>query len=287
MAIQPDLSPYSEARATVHEPLGRRELAAPITIGAPGADVVVPGVGGPAALSIGIDDGLWRVTPAEGASARLNGERLREPRDLRAGDVIALADTQVVVRATSPCVIDVLHLAGNDTIAPLAPAVEREGALDDEDVEISAVPRDLLAAADRPRVRPPGHTARRVVIVAALVAVAAVFALLSSVQRVPLVLEPGNANVRATDTLLSWHAGATLFVLPGEHRLRASAPGYVALERPVAVTRDGIAPVRVRLEKEPGVLAIDTGGVAASVAVDGAQIGRAPATCAWPPGSAR
>ncbi|MGD9597171.1 MAG: SUMF1/EgtB/PvdO family nonheme iron enzyme [Steroidobacteraceae bacterium] len=265
----------SSAHATVHEPLGRRELPAPFTIGAAGSDIVVPGAAA-AALTLGVEDGLWRVTPAESVGARLDGERLREPRDLHAGDVLALGDTQIVIRATAPCIIDVLHLAGNATIAPLAPVLERDGELDDEDVEIGALPRDLLATDDRAAAPPPGRTARRIAIAAVLAVAGALFLLLTSMQRVPLVLEPMNASVRATDTLLSWHSGATLFVLPGAHRLRASAPGYVALERAVTVTREGAAAVRLRLDKEPGVLVIDTGGVAATVAVDGAEAGRAP-----------
>lgn len=276
MATQPDRSPIQAARASVHEPLGRRELAAPFTVGAFGSDLIVPEVEAVAALTFDFDDGLWRVTPAADVAARLNGERLRESRDLRPGDVIAIAQTQIAMRATAPCVMDVLHLVGNDTIAPLAPTSGREGALDDEDVEISAVPRDLLAAPGRAQAPPRGRTARRVAIGAVLGTAAAVLLLLSGVERVPLVLEPAAASVRATDTLLAWHSGATLFVLPGEHRLRASAPGYVALEKPVRVVRDATVPVRMRLEKEPGVLVVDTGGVAASVAVDGADAGRAP-----------
>ena len=276
MAIQPDLTPTPPMRATVHEPLGRRVLDLPFTIGAPGSDVVVPGVDAPGSLRFDIDDGLWHVTPGEGVAARLNGERLRETRELRDGDVLAIAATQVILRATSPGVIDVVHLAGNDTIAPLAPASERDGALDDEDVEIGAVPRDLLAAPGR-AVRPPrGRKRRRIAIAAVLGVVAAVLLLLSSMVRVPLMLEPAQARVRATDTLLSWHSGATLFVLPGEHRLRASAPGYIALEKSVVVARDATAPVRLYLGKEPGVLNVDSGAVAASVAVDGVTIGRAP-----------
>ncbi len=276
MAIEFDLQSMSPAHAAVHEPLGRRELAAPFTIGAAGSDVVVPGAASVAALTFNVEDGLWRVTPAQSTGARLDGERLREPRDLHAGDVIALGDAQVVVRATAPCIIDVLHLAGNETIAPLAPVMERDGELDDEDVDIGALPRDLLAMDDRAARPPPGRTRRRIAIAAVLAVAGALFLLLSSMQRVPLVLEPVNARVRATDTLLSWHSGATLFVLPGAHRLRASAPGYVALERAVTIPRDGAATVRLRLDKEPGVLVIDTGGVAATVAVDGAQVGRAP-----------
>ncbi|MGE3666715.1 MAG: SUMF1/EgtB/PvdO family nonheme iron enzyme [Steroidobacteraceae bacterium] len=276
MAIQPEPSSIPAACATVHEPLGRRELAAPFTVGEVDADILVPGAGSAAALRFDLDDGLWRVTPAAGIAARLNGERLHEPRDLRAGDVIALAQAQVVLRAVSPCVIDVLHLVGNDTIAPLAPASEREGALDDEDVEIGVMVRDVLASAARAPAPPRGRIARRAVIGAVVAVAGAALLLLSSMVRVPLVLDPAEAKVRATDTWLSWHSGATFFVLPGAHRVRASAPGYVALERPVQVVRDATAPVRLRLGKEPGVLVVDTGGVAASVAVDGADIGRVP-----------
>lgn len=264
------------ARISVAEPLGQRELDAPLTIGAPGSNVVVPGVSVAPALVVEIDEGLWRVVPAEGALARFNGERLREARDLRTGDVIALGDTQIIVHSTAPCAIEVVHLVGNDTIAPLVAPIERDGELDDDDIEIGAVAREVLSgAADAPRAE-RGRGARRVAIGAALAVVVAVIALFAGMQRVPLLLEPAHARVGATDTLFDWHSGATLFVLPGTHQLRASAPGYVALERSVTVTREGAVPVRLRLAKEPGVLAIDTGGVAASVAVDGSEIGRVP-----------
>ncbi|GMU69561.1 MAG: hypothetical protein AMXMBFR37_18930 [Steroidobacteraceae bacterium] len=273
----PDIPPTAAARATVTEPLGRRELDAPLSVGAPGCTIVVPDVTAAPALVIGMDEGLWRVSPAEGGGARLNGERLREPRDLRAGDVLQLADTQLIVRQLAPCEIEVVHLAGNDTIAPLAPPVERDAALDDEDVEIGALPREALAKPAGEVPAPDGRRrTRRIAIVAVLAAVVAVFALLAGMQRVPLLLDPAQARVDATDTWLDWHAGSTLFVLPGEHRVRASAPGYESLERALTVTREGLAPVRLRLAKQPGVLVIDTGGVPASVSVDGAQIGHAP-----------
>lgn len=112
MSTQPELSPINAARATLHEPLGRRELAAPFSVGEAGADVLVPGAALPVALRFEVDDGLWRVSAAEGSAARLNGERLHETRDLRAGDVIALGQAQLVVRAVAPCVIDVLHQIG-------------------------------------------------------------------------------------------------------------------------------------------------------------------------------
>lgn len=264
------------ARIAVAEPLGQRELTAPLTLGAPGSDIVVPGTGVSPALVLDLDEGLWRVTPVQDAGARLNGERLREARDLRAGDVISLGEAQVIVRATAPCAIEVVHLAGNDTIAPLAVPVERDGELDDDDIEIGAVAREVLSVDEGAPRAAGGRTARRVAIGAALAAVAAVFALFATMQRVPLVLDPADAHVSATDTLLGWHSGATLFVLPGTHLLRASAPGYVAAERAVTVTREGAVPVRLRLAKEPGVLFIDTGGVAASVTADGAAIGRVP-----------
>lgn len=277
MSTQADILPSPDMRVTVTEPLGPRTLDAPITIGAPGCTIVVPGASASPSLVIGIDEGLWRVSPVDGGGARLNGERLREPRDLRAGDVLTLADAQLIVRGTAPCRIDVVHLAGNDTIAPLVPLAELDAALDDEDVEIGAAPGELSAlrgAAARPPDR--RRTVRRIGIGAALAIVGLALALLFSMQRVPLSLDPPEARVDAADTLLDWHAGATLFVLPGTHRLRVSAPGYVSLERAVTVTGDEPAPLRLRLARQPGVLVIDTGGVAASVAVDGAQIGTAP-----------
>jgi formylglycine-generating enzyme required for sulfatase activity len=249
----------------------------PVTFGAADSQVVVPGAAGAADLTIDRDEVSWRAVAAAGAGVRLNGERLREPRDLTRGDVLTIGEAQIVVRAAQPgsLALDVLHLAGNDTIAPLAPPAESAAGLEDEDVEISAAARAapevaLAAGAGRRR------TLRNAAIGVSVALVALTFALLATLARVPLVLEPGTARVRAADTLLSWQSGTSLFVLAGEHTLRASAEGYEPADRKVLAARDGTAPVRFRLAKQPGILRLDTGGVAASVSVDGTEVGRAP-----------
>ena len=81
MATQPDLSPIHPARASVHEPLGRRELAAPFTVGAPGSDLVVPDVGAVAALTLDVEGAPVHVTVrGDRLEGALSGTRLPAPR---------------------------------------------------------------------------------------------------------------------------------------------------------------------------------------------------------------
>jgi formylglycine-generating enzyme required for sulfatase activity len=112
-----------------------------------------------------------------------------------------------------------------------------------------------------------------------------VFGLLTRLQRVPMDLQPITAQVKTIDTLLSWQSGATLFVLPGKHRLRAEHPGFAVLEREFAVVPGANATQVLRLSKLPGLITIDTGGVAAEVSVDGERVGRAPGVVPARPGA--
>jgi formylglycine-generating enzyme required for sulfatase activity len=67
--------------------------------------------------------------------------------------------------------------------------------------------------------------------------------------------------------------------------VRAELEGYAPLERDVEV-RAGLNATQVmRLAKLPGLITIDTGGVAAAVAVDGEPIGRAPGVLKVPAGA--
>jgi hypothetical protein len=75
-----------------------------------------------------------------------------------------------------------------------------------------------------------------------------------------------------------------LMLLPGKHVVRAERAGYVAFQTDVEVRADDTNKVRLRLEKLPGKLKVDTGGVAATVSVDGVEVGRAPGVLSVPAG---
>jgi formylglycine-generating enzyme required for sulfatase activity len=277
------MSPVA-SRIVVVEPAGTRELDTPLAVGGAGATVVVPGIGDGAAIIFEHDGADWRIAPASTASmdpvavARLNGERLRDARDLRDGDVIGLGEAELRVRLSRSGAVELLvaHLAGNTTVAPLVPLPERDAAPEDDDVDITAPSPSGAAPQGGAGAQPAGRAARRLAVAAILVLVALAFVLLTRLERVALELDPAEAQVSTPGTLLSWHSGATLFVWPGTHRVRAEAPGYLPADGTLKVERGKPARLALRLAMRPGVLVIDTAGVAAKVRVDGAEAGEAP-----------
>lgn len=282
----PALSP---ARVALREPLGERTLAAPLRIGAAGSAVVVPAASPDEAIEITFDGDHW--------VARQDRTR----RELRAGDVLALGAARIVVTAVpaagsgAPLALEVRHLAGNDTIAPLAVARDVEGgeAAADEDIIAAALEAAERAptSGTRAAAAPPPRRRRTWLAAAALAVLSAgVVTLLASVERVPVSVEPGDADV-AVDGLLAWASGGALFALPGPQVVRATRDGYAPLERSITVTRPAAggstaSPPRVvlQLTKLPGVLALDTGGVPVTVTVDGAPAGRGPGDIEVPAG---
>ena len=145
----------STATAWLREPAGERALALPFSVGSTADDAVrVPGAGPDEALQLDWRDGLLWASPARGASLSLNGELLAAgtARELRDGDVIAVGAARVRLgRAAVPggdadavASLDILHMAGNETLAPLHAARVRTGAEDGEDADL------VVAAIDFP-----------------------------------------------------------------------------------------------------------------------------------------
>ena len=286
------ISSIAYAQVRVREPLGERILGETTSLGGEDSDVVVPGVDpGPACL-IDRRKGIWVVEP-RAKSVWVNGRPLTGPRDLRKHDSLTVGEAQIVVTDASRTLlrIDVHHLAENATVAPAATLatliVGKDG---DEDVEIQplATLRIIpLAKSTEPGARVPGRSMspRRWIfagIAAAFVAVLAVVAALLE----PVVVEvyPSDARVLTPGTLVAIHNPGRLMLLPGKHVVRAERDGYIAAQSAVEVRSDDTNNVRLRLEKLPGKLNVDTGGVAATVSVDGVEVGRAPGVLSVPAG---
>jgi formylglycine-generating enzyme required for sulfatase activity len=276
----------------LREPAGERRLDAPLRIGSADDDLVrVPGAADGEGLRIEWRGDGWLVLPAPAASATLlvNGERLPAGgHELRAGDVFTVGAARVVAQRLEPAALelDVRHLVGNDTIAPLGAARARADAEDAADAEVVAAALDLgdggVARADgaeRAGLRRGDAGANRRLIVGAVavcaVMLAFLFGIVGRLQRVAIEVDPVDAEVSAA-SVVSWYSAPTLFVLPGEHAVRAERPGYAPLVRRLDVRASQPATLALRLTKLPGIVAIDTGGVAATVTVDGAEAGKAP-----------
>ena len=274
-------APYAQTR--IREPAGDRTLGETFSVGGVGSDIVVPCAGAGALIQVERRKGVWvaHLTPttSEAGGARFDGRPLSSPRDLRRNDVIAVGDAQLIVTDVTRTLLrlDVCHLVGNATIAPAATlATLTLGAGGDEELEIRARGLPAIRAPESG----PLRTARRRRLTwlasGALLAALIVVILISLLEPVALDISPGDARVRTPGTLLALHSGARLFVLPGSHVIRAEHAGYVPAEGSVVAGSDSPASVKLRLTRLPGKLHIETGGVAATVMVDGIEVGRAP-----------
>lgn len=270
------------AQVRVREPLGERVLGETTTVGGADADVVVPGIEPGIALTIERRKGIWVVEPF-GESVRLNGRPLTTARDLRRGDTLGVGDAQIVVTDASRTLlrVDVHHLAGNITIAPaaaVATLILAEGG--DEDVEIHPLASLRVPVLTRANPTAPADRGRhpaRWVTGGAFAAVLLLIAIVGSLlQSVSIDVRPFDAKVSVPGTLLAIPNAGRVLLLPGKHVVKAQRDGYVTTQADIVVRGDDTNNVRLRLEKLPGKLRIDTGGVSATVSVDGVDAGTVP-----------
>ena len=280
------------SRVELLEPMGARSLQAPLTLGGIGADIVLPGAADGVCLQLEAAATGWLVFAPGGRGALLNAQKLTGAnaatgRELLPGDVIEIGDARIVVAGAEPLQLDVRHVVGNETVAPLSVNRSRGDADGDEDIDIVAATlesarsarSDSTPSASTVEPRPP----RSLLWPAAALALVAVLGLalwiLSQVVRVPVDVDPREASV-SVDGLASWHSSGTLFALPGKRTVRASLAGYddLAKSLTVAPPATGTTPARLSLQlvREPGIVVVDTGGVAAEATVDGAPVGRVP-----------
>ena len=259
------------AAARILEPLGERAATLPLALGGAGADLVVPGAAG-IALRLESRGGQWVVRPEAGCAATLNGQPLREPAVLDAADVIGLGAAQIIVQPAR-MEIEVNHLAGNATVAPL-----RQESLPGDAV-VAGVSEIFAAGAAAPAAALPSGARHggRWFMAAAIAVLLAGGALLFALVPVPLQLRPEGTLVQV-DGLLNWHAGDRLFVLPGRRALTFSHAGYRSRALSLQVTRAlaDSQPLAVELVKLPDRYTIDTGGVSAELLVDGNTAGHVP-----------
>ena len=291
------VKPASYAQARVREPAGERTVGEAFSIGGIGADIVVPGAGEGPQLQVERRQGVWVAEPVEKALVRFDGRPLVAPRDLRSNDVVAIGDAQLIVADVTRTLLrlDVVHLVSNATIAPAATvATLALGEGGDEELEIHARGTPVIPLS--------GHTGRAALddgltpaqrakrrrtwwIVSSAFALALLFVgVASMLESVPLDVLPGDARVKTSDTFLSLRSADRLILLPGKHVVRAEREGYYATETEIDVGSNNTEGVRFRLAKLPGKLQVDTGGIAAIVIVDGAELGRVPGEVDVPAG---
>jgi formylglycine-generating enzyme required for sulfatase activity len=258
------------------DPLGERPLLPselPLTVGGPGAAVVIPGCAAGevrARVSLG-RDGL-SVRPEPGAAP-----------DALEGVAIALEQ-----REAGPTIVVRHGGVANVTLPPQFEARVGEGGgegadgdrlpLDVADWEPRAVPRP------RSRRAPPWAPAARWAVAALVLAALAFFAATTSVQ---VVTSPEAAldDVEFAGTAFDFGFRGRYLLPPGDYELQVEAEGYAPARRPVTVGRIAGQRIVVPLERLPGTVAFDTGGVAATLFVDGREIGALPGEHELPAGT--
>ncbi|HEY8508432.1 MAG TPA: PEGA domain-containing protein, partial [Steroidobacteraceae bacterium] len=287
------LKPGAYAQIRVREPAGERTFGSAITIGGEGADIVVPGPPAGPALRLEWRDRQWFAQPEQGSMIRLNGRVLGAARDLQRGDVLTVGEAQIVTTDLTRTLlkVEVKHLVGNATIAPVGLVTSIGADAGDEEIEIRIVPPALSprVSAAEPAAAPRAPLAARIrpwwpVAGISAVALALFLFLLFAFEPVPLEVTPEDATISTPGTWLSTRYNDRLYLLPGEHVVRAEREGYEPAQVSVRVGKPPNPTARLRLARLPGLLAIDTGGIAVSVIVDGVEVGQTPGDIQVPAG---
>jgi formylglycine-generating enzyme required for sulfatase activity len=267
---------------SIHEPLGVRQAKAPLRIGGAPAELIVPGSAGPAA-SIGPEGTQWWLRPLND-SVRLNGGALRDPVVLADGDVLQVGEAQLVFEATGPA-LRVTHLVGNATLAPLQQDVLPGEAVSAGAAEITAavgaVADQSAALARAPRGRSRAWWIGAPAGVLTLIVLLMLFRLVT----VPVQVSPAQTRVEVPGWF-NWRSGERLYLMPGSHRLHASAAGYASAD--VEVDAEALAgrgsPLQISLALLPGEVSVETGGVAGELLMDGQRLGAVPGVIRIPAG---
>jgi formylglycine-generating enzyme required for sulfatase activity len=266
---------------TIHEPLGTRQSQAALRIGGGQSDIVVPGATDSVA-SIGPEGAQWWLRPLAD-SVLLNGLLLREPVVLAEGDVLQVGAAQMVFEA-GPA-LRITHLAGNATVAPLQQDVLPGEAVSAGAAQIIAAVESVAERSALPARVP--HTRSRAMWLAVPLGTVALVALLMlfRLETIAVQVSPASARVEVPGWF-NWRSGERLYLMPGAHRLHATAAGHASVDVQVdaAATATGAA-VQISLPLLPGEVAVDTGGVEGELLVDGSVAGAVPGIITLPAGS--
>ncbi|MBX3703211.1 MAG: SUMF1/EgtB/PvdO family nonheme iron enzyme [Steroidobacteraceae bacterium] len=258
------------------DPLGERPLSPsdmPLSVGGPGADVVIPGcAAGELRARVAVTAAGLAVSPEPGAG-----------RDALDGVSITLErrdDRQVIV---------VRH--GGVANVTLPPQFEGRGPVDpetqDDRLPIAVVDWEPPAARPAPRRAPAAPAWLKPARWAAVALVVAALGYLATATSVQVVTSPETGIDRAqfAGTALDFGFGGRYLVPPGQYELTVEARGYAPARQAVVVGRASGQRIVVALERLPGLVVFDTGGVAATLSVDGRTIGALPGEHELPAGT--
>jgi len=255
----------------LEDPLGARRILPsdlPLTVGGPGAAVVVPGCRpGEVRARVALTTQGLTVTPDPGA----------DPLD---GVGITLEDadgrTTIVVRHGG---------VANLTRPPAFASHAADQAADDRQ-PIEIVAYEPRAAPAAPRTRGPRSRAAWLRW-GGIAATAAILVFLFYAPAVEVASDPAVDFDEVDFVGTAWDLGfkGRYLVPPGDYQLVVESEGYAPARQPVRVDRQSGQRYVVALERLPGLVAVDTGGIEATLAVDGVTIGKLPAEHELPAGT--
>lgn len=296
-------------QVVIHEPLGERVFAPaelPLTFGGAGTHVLLPGIPeGVVVGQLGLHDGRAFFQPVDGACQWWReGAPLSEAAWLQAGErleatqAVAPASTSAGMHAIVTLVVRAegarlelacLHAGGANVTPPpvlAGTALESLEALPETERWIRPVPFQVPGVAGAPAALPAAAAARprwQVPLTAAagglVLALLGFFFGAGAVQvRVAPDLVPDAVDFIGTPWEVGF--GASHLVWPGKYTVQVRKAGYLDGTAQVQVGGDPQV-LRVVLAKAPGVLVVDTGGIAGKASVAGGPAvpvpGRVPA----------
>jgi formylglycine-generating enzyme required for sulfatase activity len=228
--------------------------------------------------------GRWLLDATQESRVSINGVPLGGARNVHAGDVITIAGAQLLVEEAAPGTLSLrrFDLVGNETLPPVGDSVRALAPpAEDLAIDMGDVPTiDGFVAPRAAQVTRSSWNYAAWGMAALLALVLGVFAMLKPIA---LDLRPGDAKVESVGAF-SWQSASSVFVFPGDHKLRAQREGYLPAEVDVKVQGPQQARALIHLIKLPGKLNVDTGGVAAEISADGAPLGKVPGIVDVPAG---
>ncbi len=265
------------------DPLGERSLSdadLPLTIGGPGCAVVVPGAAeGVCLATLGVSGGRLFVEPGQGATLRLDGCSVDGSGWLQSGSVVDLGTAlmRLESRDDGEALVVEHEALPNATLPPLLEGRPSDSLPSGVDrVPIEPVPYSPPSGRPetvrrRPRWGKLAAAAAGVVVLAILGWLLAAVAV--TVRTTPEV-DPDAVDF--LETPLELRIGGRQLVLPGRYTVEVEAAGFETGRVEATITRDGPQEVIVPLARLPGLVSVDTGGIEATLSVDGREVGPVP-----------
>ncbi len=255
----------------LEEPLGARPLAAselPLTVGGPGAAIVIPGcAAGEVRARVSVTEDGLEVRPEPGAGP-----------DALDGVAIALEE-----RDGRPTLVVQHGGVANVTRPPQFEGRPADTTGDRQPIAVvEYAPRARQAVRARPAWSWVGPARWAAV---ALVLLVLGFLLTATSVEVATSPEATPDDIEFVGTVLDFGFGRRFLLPPGDYELAVEAEGYRPARVPATVGRESGQRIVVPLERLPGRVAFDTGGIAATLAVDGVSKGPLPGEYELPAGT--